>query len=438
MANKLIFVAIIASLFLIACTNSNSNNSSSNVSYSISGDTININSKNGTPVNVSLTIADESISFSTDGSGKYTILSIIRQRSQNKNDIALNAAKNNNKISATIKVADFPDTTISIVLTPFQTAKSASISGNCAPLISKSEDPNFDVNLKKWLFRKGEHLEEDVINQVIGIAKSLNQSGYVDYITSAQIPVLQSFSGNSYAVSSNMKADHYVLFACNSQKEIDDFVEEIVSNNYELTSNSLNGRMNCFRPSNGNGYRCITLIGINKDWSYQQVPLGLIAIDNIPPTESFSDNTRDYSCITLKDNVRIYLPSNKPTIYGNASISVPHWDGNGLSCNVTFTLSFYGDVKSFTIKRTPDLCYHYGSGMGFYEKTTPQNKTIYTKGITSPHTFTYTLHFEGGDNLIPYEIEDYHGNRVEGKLNVRAEFVRNNAPTIENNIDIYN
>ena len=42
------------------------------------------------------------------------------------------------------------------------------------------------------------------------------------------------------------------------------------------------------------------------------------------------------------------------------------------------------------------------------------------------------------NNLIPYEIEDYHGNKVEGKLNVRAEFVRNNSPVIENNIDIYN
>lgn len=437
MANKSLFFAIITSLLLIACTNSNSNSSSSTVSYSISGDTINIESKKGTPINVSLKIADESISFSSDGSGKYTILSIIRQKSQNKNEIALNAAKNNNKISATIKVADFPDTTISIVLTPFQTVKSASISGNCAPLISKAEDPNFDIDLKRWLFRKGEHLDDDVINQVIGIAKSLNQTGYVDYITSSQIPVLQSFSGNSYAVSSSMKADHYVLFACNSQKEIDDFVEEIVSNNYELTTNSLNGRMSCFRPSNANGYRCITLIGINNDWSYQQIPLGLIAIDNIPPTESLGDNTGDYSSITLKDNVRIYLPSNKPAIYGNASISVPHWDGNGVSCNVTFRLSFSGDVKSFTIKRTPDLCY-YMDYLGYDRDTRPENKTILTKDITSPHTFTYKLHFEGGDNLIPYVIEDYHGNKVEGKLNVRAEFVRNNAPIIENDIDIYN
>ena len=76
--------------------------------------------------------------------------------------------------------------------------------------------------------------------------------------------------------------------------------------------------------------------------------------------------------------------------------------------------------------------------LGYDRDTRPENKTILTKDITSPHTFTYKLHFEGGDNLIPYVIEDYHGNKVEGKLNVRAEFVRNNAPIIENDIDIYN
>ena len=92
-----------------------------------------------------------------------------------------------------------------------------------------------------------------------------------------------------------MRADHYVLFAASSEKEIKDFVEEVVSNNYELTSKTLSGGMKCFRKMESDGYKCITLVGINDDWSYQVVPLGLVAIDNTPPTLSnnYSHNVNE-------------------------------------------------------------------------------------------------------------------------------------------------
>lgn len=420
---------------LMGCDGSSSNKS--NISYTISGDTIDLSLKKDKNINISLLIADENLSFSAEGSGKYSIISIISQESQYTNEIALAAAKNNNSVSAKIKVADLPDTTIMLTFSPLENGVSSKIIGNCSPLVSKSDDPNFDVNMKKWLFRKGEHLSESIVNNFLGIAKFLNKNSSSEFVASTAIPVIKSFLGNTFSVTSNMIADHYVLFACSTQNEIDNFVEEVVSNDFELTSKSLSGKLNCFRPSNASGYRCITLLGINNDWSYQQQPLGLIAIDNIPPSEIPSEDSNDMNQICLKNDVIVHIPSNKPAIYGNASISIPHWDGNALNCNVTFRLSFSGDVKSFIIKRTHELCY-YSQYLGYDTETKPEKKIIMTKGITSPYTFTYKLHFGSGDNLIPYEIEDYHGNKVEGKLNVRAEFVRNNSPIIENNIDIYN
>lgn len=50
------------------------------------------------------------------------------------------------------------------------------------------------------------------------------------------------------------------------------------------------------------------------------------------------------------------------------------------------------------------------------------------------------LHFTDGDNYIPIIIEDNHGNKRELELNVRAEFVRTDVPSIDidNNINIDN
>ena len=49
------------------------------------------------------------------------------------------------------------------------------------------------------------------------------------------------------------------------------------------------------------------------------------------------------------------------------------------------------------------------------------------------------MHFDDGDNEIPVTVEDYHGNKREYNVVVRAEFVRSDAPQIDidNNIDIY-
>lgn len=60
--------------------------------------------------------------------------------------------------------------------------------------------------------------------------------------------------------------------------------------------------------------------------------------------------------------------------------------------------------------------------------------------MKNPYIFTYKLHLENGDNIIPLTVEDYHGNKRNGQIVIRAEFVRNGASdiNIDNNIDIYN
>lgn len=177
------------------------------------------------------------------------------------------------------------------------------------------------------------------------------------------------------------------------------------------------------------------MIGINNDWSYQQQPLGLVAIDNTV----FGNQGSNNPYIVFKNNIRVNLPSNKPTIFGDANIRITHSAGNGIACNVTFLTTFSGDIKSISIRRTRELCYHDMLG---YDRETPGPKdfVVYTNKETSPHIFNIKLHWVDGDNFVPYVIEDYHGNKHEGKISYRASFERSNAPqiNIDNNIDIYN
>lgn len=168
---------------------------------------------------------------------------------------------------------------------------------------------------------------------------------------------------------------------------------------------------------------------INDDWSYNIEPLGLVAIDNTPPT---LDNSIPHTTntITLKGNKRVVFPKDKPQIDGQAHVAVSNWDGNGVECNVSFIVTFSGDAKAITIVRNRKLCYP--------GEHRVENKVVNLSGKDSPYMFTYTLHFEGGNNIIPIIVEDYHGNRNEYTINVHAKFTRKTSNVqIDNNINVW-
>lgn len=316
------------------------------------------------------------------------------------------------------------------------------IIGKCAHLNNSIDDKSINLNIKKWAYQTNNHLEDSLLLKFKQILSQLNKSLYTEYTTSQSVPLVNKLEQENYKVESDMQADYYYLYATCSQQELDKFVEDMVVNGFPNSKTSPCGIFKCNTIKNKTGYKVLLLIGIdNKDWSYQICPLGLVVTDlSAPIFELIGESVLKgnyYNYIDLKGNLRILLPSNKPLVDGFAYVNVPHWDGNGVECNVTFNISFGGDAKSVTIKRTKDLCYHYG---GFWDELRPENKTISLSKVKNPYIFTYKLHLENGDNIIPLTVEDYHGNKRNGQIVIRAEFVRNGAPdiNIDNNIDIYN
>lgn len=361
---------------------------------------------------------------------KLTISSILKGYDSTY-DIALMATSGiKSGIAINVKVDNSIDTVIFATIEPLEIKERTSdISGICAKLILAESDPRQEVIIKKWLFRKGANLAPSQIKRMKGIIHKILSNNTIDYVSIDSIPVIKNFTGLSYSVESDMLADHYVLYAASSDNDITEFVEKMVANNYELTVKTLSANMTCFRKMDSDGYKCIVLIGINDDWSYQIEPLGLVAIDNTPPRLSDGDS-HNLKQILFKGNQRVIIPTTKPLIDGVANVSVTNWDGTALKCNVTFSVTFSGDAKSITVVRNKELCY---PGVHNVE-----NKIVNLVDKNSPYIFTYELHFKGGDNIIPIVVEDYHGNKQEYIINVPAEFTYHNPDVqIDNNINVW-
>lgn len=424
-------------MLLICCSSCNNGNTASRHPKSVIGfttDTLSID--NISDKNISISVQNENVISMIgckENAISLSLLDVIR-KCKDKNEIALRALRNNNALQIKVVVENEIDTIYNYNISPYYDEDAIfSISGKCAPLVSKFSSPTQTVDIKKWLFRKKEHLDNANIDLLRGLVNQLSKTNTIEYVTNSAIPVIHSFSGLKYKVNSSIVADYYVLYACSSTSEIEEFVEDVISNDFDLCSKVLGGGMDCYRKSNSNGYKCICLVAINNDWSYKIQPLGLIAIDNLAPVTSLSSYEGDISSIKFPNNIIVFFPSNKPQINGVCDVLITNSSGNGIECNVSFQITFAGDVKSVTVKRTKKLCYD-----SWTHKV--ENKVIDLTGKSSPFTFTYMLHLTDGDNYIPIIIEDNHGNKREFELNERAEFVRNNAPSIniDNNINIDN
>lgn len=432
MRNKFIVIISIF-IFIISCSDRNhSNINTSKPIISYDNERLIVTSLDSEDHFITISINDKSIIEDTYKDIYKLNISSILQKYDSDYEIAVLATSGiKTGIALEVNVDNDIDTTLFANIGPIDINNYPSnmISGRCAKLILAESDPQIEVNLKKWLFRNNIKADGYQIQQMRGIISKIRTNNTIEYVTYEPIPVIKNFSNMSYSVKSNMQADHYILYATSSNDEIKELVENIVSNDYISALQTLQGNMQCLTDLNSDGYKCIVLVGINDDWSYQIEPLGIVAIDNTPPTLSgnYSHNVNE---IHFKDNKHVILPKSKPIIDGIANVSVVDWDGNGLKCNVTFKITFSGDAKSVTIVRNKRLSEQYVLGI--------ENKVIYLNNKKSPYMFTYELHFESGDNIIPIIVEDYHGNRNEYELNVRARFTTVKPDIqIDNNINVW-
>lgn len=385
-----------------------------------------INIEGDTTINYSLHVligSDISFEKKVKANQKISYISLLKENKDFFNDIALLLAKNTGDLTMKLSLSEECDTTVAFHLDIKDTNQYVAqvISGTCAPTTGTFDPSNVESDIIKWLYRKHEsNLGDSIINNMRLYLKELNRSNYKEYSTSHKIPVVNSLRGIEYKITSDLKADHYYLFACNNEKDVEDFVEEMVSVKFESSTNSLNQSMPCFRSSSTSGCACILLVGINNDWSFHFVPVGLICIDNISPMIGGVGGRsiiNESSQFTFENKqIKVFAKSTIPVTSGTVGVGFGKFEGYGYMLNVPFTFTFSGDVKTIIVHQTKS-----------------QTEVIDLSDKTSPYHITIRVGLDTGDNYIPIDAIDACGNKATYDLRISTERIKDN-PVIENNI----
>lgn len=426
MFNKLYFIAFVGILFLtFGCSQSTKNGTTkSSFDIEIGQNEISLKGDSSQVCTLIITIGDD-IQFENSVKGNQTIsyLEMLKIKPDLYNQIAYYLATNSGNIKIGLNIQNICDTTINYrynVANTYELVGNA-VEGICAPLHGAFAQANVETDIIKWLYRNGyNNIADSTINDIRLYIQDLNRTEFKQYQTKDEIPVIASLKDIDYRINSDMKANYYYLFACQNENQIDDFVEDMVSLKFEGAENSLNNPLLCYRSPATNGLACIMLIGINSDWTYQIVPIGLISIDNIKPTIgklASRDGGYSNSKFLFKNHqIEVNSKSSLPSISGHLSIDYGKFQGYGYMLNVPFTFTFSGDVSTIVVHRTKKLI-----------------EEIDISHKESPYHVTLNIGLDTGDNYIPIEVIDKRGNKTSYDLKITTEQIKDN-PVIENNI----
>lgn len=441
-------IALVCAMCFVSCEQPSSQqvNSKKGATVSLTEESITISDNNNLSFELRMNVGD-GIAYSkvVEANQETSILSLLKADPDLLNEIALLLAQNNGNISINLSLPKLIDTTFiyHLDVNDVSDYNTKVLSGKCASLTGIFDTENAESDIIKWLYRKNlKNVGEETINNMRLYLQELKRTTYKEYISSEEIPIVTSLKDIVYKVSSDLVADNYYLFACDSEDALETFVEEKVSTKFEAAAHSLTQPIKCLCPPSTSGTCCILLIGIDNDWSYKVSPVGLICIDNSSPTQAYSQSStfssyrlirnepsdiQNYSVVFQKNNLVVTI-TEAPEIQGSVYLTTNEWSGDGISCNVNFALFFGGDVKTITLVREDHLAKWVGKG----------KKVIDLQEVSNPYLFSYELHLEDGDNYLPVVVTDLRGNKLEFKYNVGCESKpRNNTQiNIENNVDV--
>lgn len=381
-----------------------------------------------------ISIDDINFKIPIKGNQNISFIEILKANSECHNSIAYKLASNNGQIKIGLILPEVCDTVVNYrygVSNVYQYTCEVK-EGICAPLSGAYSQINTESDIIKWLYRNGyNNVSDSILDNIRLYIQDLNRTEYKKYSTKYEIPVVSSLKDINYEILSDMRADYYYLFACQNEQQIEDFVEEVISLKFEGAEQTLSSPLVCYRDPNTSGMSCITLIGIDSNWSYKIVPVGLLCIDTCPPSIGNSNNTNKVGNLIDRNNgdictsnqflfnnhqLLVTTESPVPTITGRLSVDFGKFQGYGYMLNVPFTFSFFGDVNKIVVHRT-------------------KNKTeeIDVSDKDSPYHTTLSVGLDTGDNYIPIDVFDKRGNKSTYDLKITTERIKED-PVIENNI----
>ena len=296
-------------------------------------------------------------------------------------------------------------------------------SGIGAKLMPQSKGRNIDEEIKSWLDSHHEVLDDYTYMKMKKNYQYLTEKKNNNFITKCQVPVVHSLENAKYTIQSDELADYYAVVACSSQTYIDNFVDSLQKRGYEGLSTNKSDLL-CECEVMDEGYVCVFLLGINKDDSFFQIPLSLVAIDNSAPYYDINSAKNSPDSLKYRNGMKVILPYKRPLVSGFCLVQVARFEGNSIACNVTFRINYAGDFKSITIHRKGSLCYSFNSDLQPEDITKNANPNPFW----DPEEFTCKMHLIEGNNEIPVTLEDYHGNKRDLNISLSADSKRVMVP----------
>ena len=220
------------------------------------------------------------LSDSVKGRKTFGLKDLLKRQIMDKYSLAYYLVNNNMKVPVRVLITNVKDTTlfVNFQYSPMQNVN-ANITGICAPLKCSNQDDKLWDNVRRWAYQHRKQMRNDILLKFRDVLFELNRTKYYEYVTNERVPIVNDLTNLKYKVQSDLKAKYYYLYATCSQNELDKFVEDMVVKNYSNSLQTGNGIFPCYANAGTSGYKCLTLIGINEDWSYSICPLGLIATD---------------------------------------------------------------------------------------------------------------------------------------------------------------
>lgn len=244
------------------------------------------------------------------------------------------------------------------------------VSGQCRGLYDVNYKRDYHGKIRQWIFKNDLTPDSAIIERTNSILRQFNYSGKNEYSAiNEATPIVTSLSGMNFKFNAQLEGEYFYLYAYPSQSgtPIKSFVESKITKGLVDAHKSVNDVFSCSN-SGGSGPNVLFLIGIDKNWRYEALPVGIVVIDNIAPyinaighaqiryrgllgySNSNSSSPSWPRYVTLKSqNMLINIPDISG-LTSSVSVSYGNFEGNDyFGYNIPFYISVNGDVKFITI-----------------------------------------------------------------------------------------
>lgn len=369
---------------------------------------------------------------------KDTINISVREalNSLNQIEVAYQLATQDYQFDINVHTTRTNDTTFIYKYKPFDIKPinvAQIVSGQCRGLYDVNYKRDYHGKIRQWIFKNDLTPDSAIIERTNSILRQFNYSGKNEYSAiNEATPIVTSLSGANFKFAAQLEGEYFYLYAYPSQSgtPIKSFVESKITKGLVDAHKSVNDVFSCSN-SGGSGPNVLFLIGIDKNWKYVALPVGIVVIDDIAPhinaigyaptryrvllgysnyNNSSTPSWPRY--VTLKSqNMQINIPDISG-LTSSVSISYGNFEGNDyFGYNIPFYISVDGDVKSITIgsHKLDALSIKSGECIRLHMKK---------------------LHI--GDNSLPLSAIDSRGNISTSSLSIPIVSLRNNTSYHDN------